>query len=92
MAGVAAAGNSLRVSGLVEGRPGGGQEELPVVGSLLHGLGVKSAPLLPDVVPVAVAVEPPGQGGGLSVLAGPGDEVEKAAERKARHGEEQSFL
>lgn len=61
-------------------------EELPVVRSLLNGIGVQDTPLLPDVVPVAVAVDPPGQGGGLSVLAGSGDEIEKAAEGKARHG------
>lgn len=80
--------NSLRVSRLVEGRPRRGQEELPVVRRLLHGLGVQSTPLVPDIVQVAVAVDPLGQGGGLSVLAGPGDEVEKAAEGKAGRGEE----
>ena len=72
--------NSLRVSELVVAGPGGRQEELPVVGGLGHGLGVQGATLLPDLVPVPVAVDPAREGGRLAVLTGPGDEVEQAAE------------
>lgn len=82
----------LWVSRLVVGGPRGGHKELPVMGSLLYSLGVQYAPLLPDIVPVAVAVDPSGQGGGLSVLAGPRHVVDKAAKGKARHGDEKPFL
>lgn len=68
------------------------EEEVPVETGLSDGRGVQRAPLLPDGVEVAEALDPPREAGRLAVLTRPGDEVQGAPQREARDGDDDTGL
>lgn len=74
------------------GGPRRSKEEVPVKARLRDGRGVQRAPLLPNIIHVPEALDPPRQAGRLAVLAGPGDEVQGAPQREARDGDNDTGL